>query len=132
MRSKYELPFLDKANSSSDPSHILILQFTIPRASLSPFAPHLCQILGKPTDTPLQRSFHYVLHWFPYFVLPYSTTRHHKYWICQVIWQAKSIKFTIKLYADNNTLWVKHTIHLKAESLRTSSLSKFNFQHGQQ
>ena len=34
--SKYELLFLDKANSSSDLSHILILRFTIPRASLPP------------------------------------------------------------------------------------------------
>ena len=32
--SKYELLFLDQANSSSDSSQILILQFTIPRASL--------------------------------------------------------------------------------------------------
>ena len=29
--SKYELLFLDQANSSSDPSQVLILQFSIPR-----------------------------------------------------------------------------------------------------
>ena len=35
--SKYELLFLDQANSGSDPSQILILQFPIPRASLTIF-----------------------------------------------------------------------------------------------
>ena len=34
--SKYELLFLDQANSSSDPSQILILQFPVPRAFLAP------------------------------------------------------------------------------------------------
>ena len=33
---KYELPFLDKVNSSSDPSEILILQSPISRAFLPP------------------------------------------------------------------------------------------------
>ena len=33
---KYELPFLDQANSSSDPSQTLTQQFPIPRASLPP------------------------------------------------------------------------------------------------
>ena len=39
--SKYELPFLDQANSSFDPSEILMLQFPLPRPSLhlSPFQP---------------------------------------------------------------------------------------------
>ena len=129
MRSKYELLFLDKAISSSDPSHILILQFPIPRASMSPL--HLSGILHWPTETPLQHNLHHVFHWFRYFVLPHSTTHHLKYWICQAMWQAKPIKFIIKLYPNNNTLWVKHATHLKAESLRTASISKSNFQHGQ-
>ena len=34
--SKYEMLFLDQANSSSDPSQILIIQFSIPRPSLPP------------------------------------------------------------------------------------------------
>ena len=34
--SKYKLLFLDEADSSQDPSQILILQFAIPRASLPP------------------------------------------------------------------------------------------------
>ena len=34
--SRYELLFLDQANSSSDPSQILILHFPTPRASLPP------------------------------------------------------------------------------------------------
>ena len=57
---------------------------------------------------------------------------YHKYWIYQNIWQTKSIKFIIKLYADNNTKWVKHATHLKDGALRTAFLSKSNFQRGQQ
>ena len=34
--SKFEMLFLDQANSSSDPSQISILQFPIARASLTP------------------------------------------------------------------------------------------------
>ena len=34
--SKYELFSLDQANFSSDPSQMLILQYSIPTASLSP------------------------------------------------------------------------------------------------
>ena len=40
--------------------------------------------------------------------------------------QAKLLKFIIKLYKDNNTLWVKHATHQKAESLRAASLSKLD------
>ena len=63
---------------------------------------------------------------FPYFALPYSTTRHHKYWINQNICQVKPTKFIIKLYTGLNTLWVKNSTHHKAESLRASSLSKLD------
>ena len=48
------------------------------------------------TATPLQHNPHHVLHWFSYFVLPHSVTRHHKYWIYQTICLAKSIKFIIR------------------------------------
>ena len=102
-----------------------------PYLELPCLPPHLCQILSQPTKTPLQHNLHHVFHWFSYVVLPNSITHHHKYWICQIIWQAKPIKFIIKLYADNNTLWVTHDTHLKAESLRTASFLKSNFQHGQ-
>ena len=37
------------------------------------------------TETPLEHIPHHVLHWFPYFALPHSATRHHKYWICQTM-----------------------------------------------
>ena len=67
--SKYELLFLDPANSSSYPSQILILQLPM-------------------TETPLQHSPRHVLHRFHYFALPHSATRHHKYWIYQTICQA--------------------------------------------
>ena len=56
----------------------------------------------------------------------HSTTRHHKYWINQIIFQAKPTKFIIKLYTGFNTLWVKHATHERAESLRASSLSKLD------
>ena len=46
---KYEQLFLDQANSSSNPSQILILQLPIRRTSLLP--QHLCQILPQPTET---------------------------------------------------------------------------------
>ena len=121
---KYELLFLDQAKSSSDPSEILILQFPIPRALC--LSHHLCQILPQPTETPLQHNPHHVLHRFPYFVLPDSTTRYHKYWIYQTIWEAQPIKSIVKLYTDHNTLWVKHATHQKAESLRATSLSKLD------
>ena len=100
---KYELLFLDQANSSSNPSQILILQIPIPRASLPPL---LIFILFN--GTPLRYNPHQVLHRFPYFFLPNSSTRTYRYWIYQSICQVKPIKFIIKLYTDHNTLWVKY------------------------
>ena len=67
---------------------------------------HLCQISPSPTEIPLQHYHHHVLYQFPYFVLPYKTTRHN-YWIYQSICRAKPIKFIIKLYTNHNTLLVK-------------------------
>ena len=64
----------------------------------------------------LQHNPHHVLHRFLYFVLPYWTTRHHKYWIYETICKDKPFKFIIKLYTDRNTLWIKHATHEKAES----------------
>ena len=72
--SKYELLFLDQANFSSNSSQILILRFAIPRASLPPSASLSNFILVN--WNPLQHNPHHVLHCFPYFVLPYSTTLH--------------------------------------------------------
>ena len=51
------------------------------------------------------------------------TTNHHKYWIYQIIYKAKPIKFAIKLYTDHDTLWVKHATNQKVESLRAASPS---------
>ena len=54
-----------------------------------PCLPHnLCEILPRPNETPLQHNPHYVLHRFLYIILPFSTTRYHKYCIYQTIWQA--------------------------------------------
>ena len=39
---------------------------------------------------------------------------------------SKAIKFVIKVYTDDNTLWVKHATHLKAEPLRTAHLLKLD------
>ena len=44
---KSELLFLDQANSSSDPSQILILHIPIPRASLPPSTSLLVFILSN-------------------------------------------------------------------------------------
>ena len=122
--SKYELFLLNKANFSSDLSQILILQF--PYLDLPWLLHNLCQILCYPTETLLQHSPHHVLYGFLYFVLPHLTTPQQKYWIYQTICQAHPNKFSIKLYTDLNTLWVKHTTHQKVESLGTASLSKLD------
>ena len=76
-----------------------------------------------PVSPSLQHNPHYILHHFPYFVLPNLTTSH-KYWIYQTICQANPLKFIIKLYTDHKNLCVKHATHQKAESLRAASLSK--------
>ena len=38
--------------------------------------------------------------------------------------QAKPVKCIIKLYVDQSSLWFKHTTHQKADSLRSTSVSK--------
>ena len=111
MFSKYELLFLDQANSSFDRSQILILQFLIPRASL-PATPFLSNVTLANWN-PLQHNPHHVFHQFPSFVLNHSTTSHHKYWIYPDI-----CKFVSKLYTDHNTLWVHFSFKVR--------------QHGQQ
>ena len=92
-----------------------------PYLQLFCFPYHFCLILPQPTETSLRHSPHRVLHRLPCFSLAHSTTCHHKYWIYQTIWQAKPIKLIIKLYQDQNNLWVKDANHQKAESLRTRS-----------
>ena len=144
--SKYELPFLDQANSSCYPSQILILRFPIPRASqplslsptISPLPPSSNFTLGNWNT--LQHNPHNVLHsvslFCPplfatmscrYHVLPMSyPTRYHKYWIYQTIRQFKPIRFIVKLHPDHNTLWVKHATHQIVKFLRPASLSKWD------
>ena len=85
----------------------------IPHPQNFPASPAICQISPSPTDQ------------FPYFVLPYKTTRHN-YWIYQSICRAKPIKFIIKLYTNHNTLLVKPQTYQKAESLRVATLSKLD------
>ena len=110
---------MDQANSISDPSQILILEFPVPRDFLPPL-PSLFNFALADWNP------YHVLNRFPYFVLTHSTTCHHKYWIYKNIWQAKPTKFIIKLYPDHNSLWVSHATHQKAESLRASFLSKLH------
>ena len=62
--SNYELFYLDQANSSSDPSQILILRFFIPRGSL-PYSRSLSNFTLA----------NWNLHQFSYFLLLHSTTR---------------------------------------------------------
>ena len=71
--SKYKLLFLDQANSSSHPSQILIRQFPIPTGSLPHSPSNFCLVNWNPSSN----NPHLVLHWFPYFVLPHLTMRHH-------------------------------------------------------
>ena len=103
--AKYEPLFFNQANFCSDPSQILMLQFPTPVASLSPlpFMSNFTLANWNPT--------YHVLHRFPYFFLPHSTIRYHKYWICQTICQAKPITCIIKLYTDHNILWFKHVTY---------------------
>ena len=122
--SKYELLFLDKANSKSDPSQILILQFSMPRASL-PSSPTLSNFTLANWNSLQHKPLH-VLHRFLCFVQLHWTRSHHKYWIYQTICKVKPVKFTIKLYTYHNTLWIKHVTHQKAEPLRAASLSKLD------
>ena len=119
--SKHKLLFLDQAFSSSDPFQILILQVPISRAYRPP-SPSLSNFTLANWN-PLQHNRHHCL---PYFVLPYSTTIHHKYAIYQTICKAKTIKFIIKINADHNALWVKHATYQKVESLRAASLTKLD------
>ena len=102
----YELLFLDQANSSSYPSEILIIQFSM-------------------IQTFLQHNTHHVLHRFRYFVLPQASTRHYKYWIYQTICQAKPIKFIIKLCTDHYNLW-DNTLPIKNCVCKSCSLSKLD------
>ena len=129
--SKHELLFLDQANSSSDPSQVLIQKFPItrtplpPSSSLSNFTSCLanCLQISLANWNSLQHNPYNVLHWFPYFFLSHSATCHHKYLIYQNICNAQPSKFIIKLYTDHNALWVKRATYQKAESLRAASLS---------
>ena len=70
---------------------ILMLQFPIPRASLSS-SRSLSNLILADWNSSLTKYSH-VLHRFPYFALPHSTTDHHKYCICQTISHAKQVKF---------------------------------------
>ena len=47
---------------------------------------------------------------------------HYKYWIYQTIFQAKPIKFIIKLYTYHITLWVKLATHQKCSAACLSKL----------
>ena len=131
--SKYQLVFLDQPNSSSDPSRLLILQFPISRASVSP-SPSLSHFsLAK--WNPFQHNLHYVLHRFLYFALSHWIKSHYKYWIYQAICKARLIKVIVKLYTDQNTLWAKYTTHQKAESSKLDNMvnsnSTFNTKHAE-
>ena len=99
----------------------MILQPPIRRTSLPP-PPYLSNFILSNWN-PLQHKSHHILHRFQYFVLLHSTTSHHKYWIYQIIYKAKPVRFVIKPYSNHNILWVKHATHQKAESLRTTWLT---------
>ena len=107
--SKYELLFLDLANSSSDPSQILILQFTTLKASLPPL-PSLSNFTIANWNTSLTQSLSCFSSVFLFYPTPFNQTSS-QVLDKQAKCQAKPIKFFINLYADRNTLWVKHVKH---------------------
>ena len=122
--SKYERLFLDQANSNSDSSQILILQFPISRAFMPPWPslPNFTLTIWNPSST---QSSSCSLSVSPYLVLTHSTTHYHKYCIHGTIFQVKPIKFIIKPHITisygSNMLPIK-----KAEFLRAASLLKLN------
>ena len=83
-----------------------------PQLERSCLSHNLCKILPMPSKNLLQHNPHHVLHWSPYFVLPHSTTNHHKYCIYWTIFQAKLITFVIELY--HNTFLAKHISYQKS------------------
>ena len=108
MFSNYENFFLDQANSSSDPSQMLILKYLVPRTSLSP-------------SPSLQHNRHHVLHRFPYFALINLITRH-KYWIYKKYTKPSHSNFLsgyiqiIKTYGSN-MLPIERMVLIRAASL---------------
>ena len=70
---------------------------------------------------PLFSNPHYGLLRFPYLVLPYSTTLH-KYWMYKSIYQDKTIKSIIMLYADHKAI----SIQQKAELSMIAGPEKFS------
>ena len=97
--------------------HFKYCYYNIPLLEFPCLLFHLWQVLPLPNEASHQRNLHHLLHRFPYFCLPHSTSRHN-YWMCQTICQAKPIKFFINLYL--NLL----STYQKAESPRAASLSK--------
>ena len=89
-----------------------------------PPSQNFCLILLYPTENSIQHNSHHVFHRFPYFVLTYLITCHHKYLIYQIICQANQVYYN--LYPDHNNLWVKDVAHQKVESLGADSLSKLD------
>ena len=126
--AKEELLFLDQANSSSNLSWILILQFPIPRASLPP-SPSLSNFTTANWNSYSTQSSSCSSSVSLFSPTPFDHTLPRVLDI-QTTDQAKPIKFIIKLYADHNTLWVKHATYQKAESLR--AFRQYVRQHSQQ
>ena len=97
--SKYELLFFDQANSSSDPSQILILHSPIHTVFLPPSG-SLSNLTQSSSCSSSVSIF------------------------CPR--QSKANQVYYKLYTDHNTLWVKHATLQKSESLRAVYLSKLD------
>ena len=124
MFSKYELLPLDQANSGSDPSQILILQFSIPRASL-PSSPSLSNFTLVNLNLSLKQSISCSSLVSLFFPTPFDHTLPHVLDLPHHF-PSQANQIFNKLYEDHNTLKIKHAAHQKAESLRAASLSKLN------
>ena len=114
--SKYELFFLNQANSSSDPSQILIQQFCIPRPSLSTFT------LAKwnPSSTQSWSCSSSVSLFCP---TPFD---HNLPQLLDIPNQMPSQLTLSSSYIHINNLWVKHATYKKSEPLRAASLSNWD------
>ena len=131
--SKYELLFLDKANSSCDPSQILILRFHIPKASL-PLSPSLSNFTLSNCNSSSTHSSSCSSSVSFFCPTPldhrppqvFDIPNHMPSQANQIYYHGNQYYLLHSLYINHNDLWVKHATHQKAGSLRADSLSKLD------
>ena len=107
--------------------HLKYWYYNTPSIELPCLPLYLCQLSPWPTETSLQHNPQSSSCSSSVSIFCFTQLDHtHKYWMYQIICQAKALKVFIKLYTDHKNSWVKHTTHQKAESFRVVSISKLN------